>query len=188
MTTSLEGKKENVYFVINNENNQAKRKENGKSSFLDDCGIWESLAGTCPSTCYLLQENGDLRKTYFYKKNFCRLSRIKVSGKVEPRYTPLDPQPDVLMTQQERVLDIKYTDSVLLYMIYTRCQLSHSEPECTYTKITVKFSFYLYPFENHVYYQLINDKQIIIVIKPHVSKDKPTFIACSDKYRCVPVF
>ena len=56
------GKKENVYFVINNENNQMKRKGKGKSSFSDDCGVWESKAGTSPISYYLSQENGDLKK------------------------------------------------------------------------------------------------------------------------------
>ena len=44
------------------------------------------------------------------------------------------------------LLILKWTDSVLLYLIYTHCQLSHSER--TYTKhITVKFSLYQYPLE-----------------------------------------
>ena len=32
------------------------------------------------------------------------------------------------------LLILKWTDSVRLYRIYTHYQLSHSEPECTYTK------------------------------------------------------
>ena len=87
------GKKENVFFVLNNESNQAKREGKGKSSFSDDCGVWESGSGTTPATYYLLQENGDLRKTYYYKKLYCRQSRHKVDGKLKVVYTPLDPQP-----------------------------------------------------------------------------------------------
>ena len=46
------------------------------------------------------------------------------------------------------ITDIKANRVILLYMIYTHCQLSHSEPERTYTKhITVKFSLYQYPLE-----------------------------------------
>ena len=40
-----------------------------------------------------LQENGDLRKTYYYEKLYCSQSRHKVDGKVKVVYTPLDPQP-----------------------------------------------------------------------------------------------
>ena len=88
------GKKENVYFVVNNENNQMKREGKGKSSFSDDCGVWESKAGTSPSSYYLLQENGDLKKIHFHQKKFCSLSRVKVNGEVERRYIPFDPHPD----------------------------------------------------------------------------------------------
>ena len=88
------GKKENVFFVINNEQNLLKRKGKAKSSFSDDCGVWLAQSSASPSSYYLLQENGDLRKIYFYKKQFCSVSRCKVNGKVQPVYTPLDPQPD----------------------------------------------------------------------------------------------
>ena len=52
-----------------------------------------------------------------------------------------------VQTQQVISID-RVIDSVLLYMIYTHCQLSHSEPERTYIKhIIVKFSLYQYPLE-----------------------------------------
>ena len=83
------GKKENVFFVLNNESNQAKKEGNGKSYFSDDCGVYESTSGTTPATYYLLQENGDLRKIYYYKELYCRQSRHKVVGKLKVVYTPL---------------------------------------------------------------------------------------------------
>ena len=57
-----------------------------------------------------------------------------------------------VQTQQvismDRVIDIKVNRLSSALYIYTHCQLSHSEPERTYTKhITVKFSLYQYPLE-----------------------------------------
>ena len=88
------GKKENVYFVINNESNQIKRKGTGKSSFSDDCGVWESKAGTSPITYYRLLENGELKRIFYTKKQYCYLSRVKVNGTTERKYIPFDPQPE----------------------------------------------------------------------------------------------
>ena len=40
------GKKENVYFVVNNEVNLKNRDNNGKSDFSEDRGVWNSADGT----------------------------------------------------------------------------------------------------------------------------------------------
>ena len=44
------GKKENVYFILNNERNTEKRKQGKHSEFSDDCGAWSE--GTSPKTVY----------------------------------------------------------------------------------------------------------------------------------------
>ena len=89
------GLKENVYFLIKNDTNFSKRKSNVKSSFPDDCGVWDSNAGATPKTYFLLGDNGFLHSTHFYKGKFCSLTRVKgKNGKTERQYTPLDPQPD----------------------------------------------------------------------------------------------
>ena len=48
------GVKENVYFVVNNEENVQKRASKVKSEFFDDCGIWETSSGCSPKSGNIL--------------------------------------------------------------------------------------------------------------------------------------
>ena len=89
------GKKENVYFVLNNETNLANRDSNRKSDFSDDCGVWNSLVGTTPTTYYKIDAHGNFKTIYKNSKlGFCNLSRVKgKNGRTERKYVPLNPQP-----------------------------------------------------------------------------------------------
>ena len=64
------GKKESVFFILNNEKNMDKRVNKLRSSFSDDCGAWNAKAGTSPKTDYILSENGDLRVA-FRSEGYC---------------------------------------------------------------------------------------------------------------------
>ncbi|KAK3580032.1 hypothetical protein CHS0354_037617 [Potamilus streckersoni] len=61
------GLKENVYFIVNNAKNLKKRLHNGKSSFSDDCGVWDTSAGASPKSYYLLSDEGNLTMIFFVK-------------------------------------------------------------------------------------------------------------------------
>ena len=54
------GRKENVFFVIDNERNMDKRKNDQRSDYNDDCGAWKS-SGASPKTCYTVSDNGSLK-------------------------------------------------------------------------------------------------------------------------------
>lgn len=51
-------KKENVYFVLNNESNSSKKAKNKRSSFGDDCGVLDSSQGTSPRSNYIRDSGG----------------------------------------------------------------------------------------------------------------------------------
>ena len=100
------GKKENVYFVLNNESNISKRDTHSRSDFSDDCGGWNSADGTTPASYYRLDTFGNLQSIYKNKTlGYCRLSRVKgKNGKTERKYIPFDPQP----TEDEIVVMHRY--------------------------------------------------------------------------------
>ena len=88
------GRKENTYFIVNNQTNISNRKNNVKSVFSDDCGVWNASTGASPKSYYLKDKNGNLKSTYFYKGQFCTLSRVKVKNGFKRHYEPLNPQPN----------------------------------------------------------------------------------------------
>lgn len=73
-----QGKKENVIFLVENEN-----------KISDDCGIWNSASGASPKTSYLKMPDDSL-KTVFVKKGEYH-TRKKNKGKTN--FVKLDPQP-----------------------------------------------------------------------------------------------
>ncbi|XP_053376475.1 uncharacterized protein LOC128547528 [Mercenaria mercenaria] len=85
------GAKENSYFLVNNTKNFDKRSRSKKSSFSDDCGVWNTESGTSPKTFYLLGNNGDLSVIYKKDNVFCRLTRVQRKRE----YVPMNPQPDI---------------------------------------------------------------------------------------------
>ena len=87
-----EGTKENVYFVINNEQNVETRAKKYRSNFRDDCGIWDSSKGTTPKTSYLILPGGGLKKIV-KRKDLDNLYCIEKKAKGKKVYEPLQPQP-----------------------------------------------------------------------------------------------
>ena len=89
------GKKENIYYVINNEANIKNRNNRTRSNFSDDCGVWNAASGTTPKSHFWLTESGNLQTIYFYKGRYCRMVRAKAAnGKAERKYIPYEPQPE----------------------------------------------------------------------------------------------
>ncbi|GFN97800.1 hypothetical protein PoB_002430600 [Plakobranchus ocellatus] len=87
------GKKDDVYFVVQNENNKDRRAQGKRSQFWDDRGAWE-----CNSTSrsYFLQENEKLRSVTYRQTKYC----IQVRQNKNYVHVPLNPQPqaeDVLV-------------------------------------------------------------------------------------------
>ncbi|GFO05424.1 hypothetical protein PoB_003192900 [Plakobranchus ocellatus] len=72
------GKKDDVYFVVQNENNKDKRAQGKISQLWDDRGAWE-----CNSTSrsYFLQENEKLRSVTYRQTKYC-IQVIKTKQKL----------------------------------------------------------------------------------------------------------
>ncbi|KAH3806304.1 hypothetical protein DPMN_134623 [Dreissena polymorpha] len=83
------GLKSNVYFVMNNGDNHHKRNKNKRSSFNDDCGVWDSNTGASPKSFYVRDSDGDL--TMLYKRNGQFCTRKKECGQCV--YEPFENQP-----------------------------------------------------------------------------------------------
>jgi len=63
------GKKENVYFLI--------EQNNDKRSFSDDCGSWDSSSGSTPKQIFLKNQDGLLKNIYFRKGEYFFQKKIK---------------------------------------------------------------------------------------------------------------
>ena len=97
------GLKENVFFIIDNENNISKKEKDQKSVFYDDCGVWDSGSGMSPKTPYLLTCSGRLKKLYLRVKEGSTLDNhdeetervycFERQIKKKRVYEPLNPQP-----------------------------------------------------------------------------------------------
>jgi hypothetical protein len=84
-----DGRKENVYFVVDNEANMRRRERGDTGRYSDDCGKWKLKQNT--TTTYFLQHpNGKLRTVDWKESQFC-IKRTSKDGNI---YVPLDPQPD----------------------------------------------------------------------------------------------
>ena len=55
------GKKENIYFLLNNNRNTTNRLKNKKGLYEDDCGVWDSTKCPTTKTCYIKNVDGLLK-------------------------------------------------------------------------------------------------------------------------------
>ena len=107
-----DGKKNNVYFVVNNAENLEKRKRGKSSNFYDDRGAWQKGPS---SKSIFVKENGDMKKVVKKKEKFC-FERMKEKKRI---YIPLEPQPapqDVFVLQRyyvKHTLDSNYEKSFM---------------------------------------------------------------------------
>ena len=106
------GKKENTYFIIDNENNVTRRENGQNTEYWDDCGAYKK--GSRPLSLFYKKdgkliniverevaeeslkygENENLKQT-----NYC----VEKGSRKTRRYVPLDPQPDAT-----EILKIRY--------------------------------------------------------------------------------
>lgn len=83
------GVKSDVFFVVQNAKNLEKRSNGLKSSFSDDCGVWNTNSGTTPKTYYVKTPAGELKTVFLRNGLYCFQKKVK--GKRQ--YVPLEPQP-----------------------------------------------------------------------------------------------
>ena len=83
------GNKSNCYMLVDNKRNVERVKQNKKSKFYDDCGVWMSQKGRTVKSYYYLVE-GNLVCCELKKDQYC--VRKRKNGKTS--WVPLDPQPE----------------------------------------------------------------------------------------------
>ena len=102
------GKKENVYFVIDNSNNFSRTLHGKKNTFTDDCGSWSN--NNTISCLYMLNPGGMGREIRFSNGMYCIKKTASNSYKI------IDPQP-----QQDQILTIgRYYSKLKLNENYKR--------------------------------------------------------------------
>ena len=80
------GQKENMFFVIDNSDNIKRRRQGKRSTFVDDCGIWDSKSASTKTFVYIWNNNKRTAKVCVYKDNLCG----KMDGK---QFFPFATQP-----------------------------------------------------------------------------------------------
>ncbi len=86
------GRKENVYFVVDDTKNIERRDRGDNSVFWDDCGTWNSRASTAPTTYYCINDEDkfDVQHIVIRREGkWCREKQIEKKRK----FIPLEPQP-----------------------------------------------------------------------------------------------
>jgi hypothetical protein len=85
------GRKENVYFVVNNERNRTRMDAGQKCEYSDDCGAWVSCKGACPISYYIRAGSSGVLKNLIKKNGlFCVEKKINK----QRHYIPVNPQPE----------------------------------------------------------------------------------------------
>ena len=82
--------KENVYFVVRNDQNFDSRKNGGRSRFSDDCGVWQGRKGGSPISRFLVLPSGEL-KGIVKREGTGYCFKRKIKGQYQ--YVPLNPPP-----------------------------------------------------------------------------------------------
>lgn len=85
-----DGIKENVYFVVLNEKNIVRHQKGKKSTFSDDCGIWNGKVGTSPKTVYSVINEKCFKILHVKDGLYCMEKTVNKKR----NYTPLEPQPE----------------------------------------------------------------------------------------------
>ena len=93
-----EGIKENVFFVVDCGD------LNGKSKFVDDCGVWQSKKNSTKTVDFLLTNSGSLEVLYKKNQLLCKF--------VKKQYIPLSPQPSSSeIVRMKRYYSVSATNS-----------------------------------------------------------------------------
>ena len=81
------GLKEDTWFLVDNSHNISHPEK--RNSFFDDCGVWDSRAGSVAKIPFLVKD-GTLSHSMKYKQGkFIKTEKVKAED-----YEPFDPQPD----------------------------------------------------------------------------------------------
>ncbi|KAL3864405.1 hypothetical protein ACJMK2_006091 [Sinanodonta woodiana] len=83
------GHKSDVYFVVDNSRNEARRLMSVRQVFHDDCGIWDSSKGTTHRQIFIKESSGRLRYVGDKNGQYCILKSVNKN----PVWQPVDPQP-----------------------------------------------------------------------------------------------
>lgn len=78
------GTKNNVFFVVQNNQNCDQRSKGKKSAFSDDCGAWNSNSRCTPKTYYVKSESGEYKNVFLKNGSFCSQKKLKASGSMCP--------------------------------------------------------------------------------------------------------
>jgi hypothetical protein len=76
--------------MVKNDRNLISRDKGQRSSFSDDCGIWDSSKGSSPRTYFMTLRDGKLKAVYKKGDKFCDAKKVK--GK--KTFTPIESQPE----------------------------------------------------------------------------------------------
>lgn len=100
-----DGIKNDVFFVIKNNDNVTSRGKGARTCFFDDCGVWDSAKGSTPKTYFIgNHEDGTLKITHKKGEQFCYAKKVK--GK--KTFIRLEPQPS-----PESIIELVRTYSTL---------------------------------------------------------------------------
>ena len=81
--------KENVYFIVKNDKNIARRRRGQRSQFFDNCGAWDTTRGNTRATLYVKKSDGHYIFVLMRNSRY-RLRQYRKGGE---SYVPLKPQP-----------------------------------------------------------------------------------------------
>lgn len=102
------GRKENVFFTVDNADNVKRRNEGMKGVHLDDCGAWQSGRGLTKSH-YVTGEGGKMSCVVLRQGVYCFEKMVARKR----TFVPLEPQPDNVLvlcrSYQSLQADAKYT-------------------------------------------------------------------------------
>jgi hypothetical protein len=84
-----EGTKSDVFFMVKNDRNLISRDKGQRSSFSDDCGIWDSSKGSSPDLFYDFTRR-QIESSVQKGDKFCDAKKVK--GK--KTFTPIESQPE----------------------------------------------------------------------------------------------
>jgi hypothetical protein len=90
------GYKDNLFCALNNENNILRRQNSKFGSYADDCGAWDTHSGRSNKPDFILLPGNVLKRTVLKNGSYRYCTETKSKNK--QIYTPLNPQPDTVVT------------------------------------------------------------------------------------------
>ena len=85
------GLKQNVFFIIHEDENMERRSSGKGSQYADDCGVWVSRQGSTANTFFIKCENNTLKSVLCRDGQYCTkkvIKRVAVFEKFTPQPVP----------------------------------------------------------------------------------------------------